>query len=170
MWILFIVISILVLVIFFWQISNLISVISGCLYVKTNRDVIRKALKLADVQKGDVFYDLGSGNGDVLIEASKLGAKAIGLEISPYYYIVSKLQTLKHSDIEIRFQNIKDVSLDRADIVYCYLLPNMLEKLGPKFKKMEKGSRVISVGFPIGKLKNKKEFKVNNRKIYIYNF
>jgi len=156
-------------IVFFWQVSNLISIISGSLYVKTDRDVIRQALKLAELKKGDVFYDLGSGNGDVLIEAAKFGAKATGFEISPYYYILGKLRTWQNKNIKIRFQNIKDVSLSQADIVYCYLLPKMLEKLAPKFKKdLKSGAKIISIGFPIKNLKPSRKIVFENRAIFIY--
>ncbi len=174
MWIL-IILSILVLIILLWQISNLISVIFGSLYVKTNRNVIRKALKLANVKKGNIFYDLGCGNGDVVISAAKLGAKAIGYEISPYYYILCKLRTWRFKNIKIKFQNINNVNLSKADVVYVYLLPKFLVKLAPKFKKeLKPSARLISIGFPIKMVKNNtrvlffERHLVKNHLIYVY--
>jgi SAM-dependent methyltransferase len=150
MWIIIILISIIALIILLWQISNFISVFFGCPYVKTKKDTVRKVLKLAAIKKGDIFYDLGSGNGDVLIEASKLGAKCIGYEISPYYYIVSKLRTMRFKNIDVRFQNINDIDLQKADIVYVYLIPKFLKKLSPKFQReLKPGAKIISIGFPI---------------------
>lgn len=173
MWILVILI-ILTLTILLWQISNLISVFFGCPYVKTNRDTIKKALKLANIKKNDVFYDLGCGNGDVIIEATKMGAKCVGYEISPYYYILSKIRTSRNKNIEIRFRNIKNVDLKYADVIYCYLLPKFLEKLSPKFQnELKPSARLISIGFPI---KNSTFFarlhasvkKVEDHLIFIY--
>ena len=176
MWIL-IILSIVVLVIFLWQISNLISVFFGSLYVKTQRDVIQKALKSAEVKKGDVFYDLGCGNGDVLIEAAKIGAKTVGFEISPYYYILSKLRTLFFrglyyftcssmiEGIDVRFKNILDVDLGNADVVYVYLLPKLLSQID--FSKVKKDARIISIGFAIKGIKGKK-YRIFGHNIFIY--
>ncbi len=153
----------------FWQASNLISVIFGSPYVMANKIVIRQALKLAGLAKGEIFYDLGCGNGDVLIEAAKMGAKGRGIEISPYYYILTKIRTAKFQNIEIRYQNIFKLDFSKADVVYCYLMPEMLSKLAPKFKsELKAGSRLISVGFPIKALQNGTEYHINSRKVFIY--
>jgi len=134
-----------------------------------DRGVIRQALKLAGLKKGNVFYDLGCGNGDVLIEAAKMGAKAEGYEISPHYYLLAKIRTQKYKNIKIIFSNIYSTNFARADVIYCYLLPEMLEKLAPKFRnEMEKGSRLISIGFPIKTFKKGTEYNINGRKIFIY--
>jgi cyclopropane fatty-acyl-phospholipid synthase-like methyltransferase len=150
-----------------------------------NKNVIRQALKLAGLKKGEIFYDLGSGNGDVLIEAAKMGAKATGFEISPYYYILAKMKILIWSrlyhknrssekcgmEIKVRFENIVNVDLSKPDAVYSYLFPKFLEKLAPKFhRELKSGSRLISVGFPIKALKNGTEHHINSRKIFIYKF
>ena len=178
----------------FWQVSNFVSVFYGCPYVKMNRNVIRYALKQIDVKKNDIFYDLGCGNGDVLIEASKFGIKTTGFEISPYYYLLAKLHifillhfyNLKilsklcyckrsplgmrgYSNIAIRYKNIFDVDLGSADIIYCYLLPKLLVKLSPKFvRELKSTARVISIGFPIPKLKLIKKVHYRNHQIFIY--
>jgi len=137
--------------------------------VRTNRDVIQRALKLAGVKKDDLLYDLGCGNGDVLIEASKLGAECVGYEISPYYYILSKLRTWRFKNIKVKYQNINDVILSEADIVYVYLLPEFLEKLTPKFKKeLKPSARLISIGFPIKDLESSQKIIFKNRVIFIY--
>ena len=137
-----------------------------------NKEIIREALKLAKLKKGETFYDLGCGRGDVLIEAAKIGVKAIGYEISPFYYLyaktrvaILKLTPLKrssgkggliHTRIIIRYSDINNTDLPKADIVYCYLLPELLDKLNQKFlKELKKGSRLISVGFPIKNLSNR---------------
>lgn len=165
MWIIIIVL-IIALVVLFWQISNLISVLSGSLYVKSDRDVVRKALKLADIKKDAFFYDLGSGNGDALIEASKYKAKCVGFEVSPYYFVWSKLRTIFLSDIKIKFKNIKTADLSRADIVYLYLLPSLISKIN--FSTIKKTAKIISIGFPIKNLKLSKKVFYRGRNIFIY--
>lgn len=133
------------------------------------RSTIIKALELAGLKKGDIFYDLGCGNGQVLIEAAKMGAKAVGFEISPYYYLWAKFRTSRNPNIEVHFINIKDVDLSRADIVYCYLLPNFLEKLGPKFKQeLKPSAKLISVGFQIRGLKMVKKLIIKKHIVFVY--
>ena len=153
----------------FWQASNIISVIFGSPYVMVDKKLICRALKLVGLKKGEIFYDLGCGNGDVLIEAAKIGAKVRGYEISPFFYLWARLRTAKYSNIKIDYQNIFKADLAKADVIYCYLWPKMLEKLAPKFKReLKSDSRLISIGFPIENLDQEKQFEINRHKIYIY--
>lgn len=161
---------IIVLVILLWQASNIISIFFGSPFVGTRRDVVKKALELTDLKKGEVFYELGCGTGEVLIEAQKYNVKAMGFEISPFYFLMAKLRTWKYKNIEVRFQDICHVNLQKSDVVYCYLLPGFLKKLTPKFKKeLKKSARLASIGFPVPGLNHGKIIIVNNRKIFIYN-
>lgn len=168
---LFILLAIISIGLFLWQFSNLISVFYGSPYVMMDKIVIREALKLANLKKGEIFYDLGCGNGDVLIEAAKMGAKATGFEISPYYYIYAKLKTQAFKNIKVKYRDINKVDFSKADVIYCYLLPEFLKKLASKFRKeMKKSSRLISVGFPIPMLKNEIVSSIDKHKIFIYKF
>ncbi len=134
-----------------------------------DKATISQALKLAGLKNGETFYDLGCGNGEVLIEAAKTGANVMGFEISPYYYILAKIRTARFSNIEVYYQNIFKSDFSRADVVYCYLMPEMLKKLRPKFRmEMKKGRRVISIGFPIPKMKSLRETKIYSHKVFIY--
>lgn len=153
----------------FWQASNIVSVIFGSPYVMADKKIICQALKLTGLKKDEIFYDLGCGNGDVLIEAAKIGAEARGYEISPLFYLWARLRTAKYSNIKIDYQNIFKADLAKADVIYCYLWPKMLEKLASKFKgELKTGSRIVSVGFPIKALKNGTEYHINSRKVFIY--
>lgn len=163
----YILIAFVALIILLWQLSNFISIFAGSLYVKTNIDLIKFALNKAGLSPGDVFYDLGCGNGDVVIEAAKMGARATGYEISPFYFLMSKLKTLKMKNATAKYQNIKTVDLKSADIVYCYLLPNFLDTLKNKILK-ENPKKVISIGFKIKDLPNERVLSFKNHKIFIY--
>jgi len=163
---LLIVSAIFSMIILFWQISNLISVFYGSPYVKTKYHIIKKALDIANLKKDDVFYDLGCGSGDVLIEASKYGVKAIGYEISPYYYILAKLRTMRYHNIEVKYQNIHKVDFAKADVIYCYLLPKLLAKID--FTNVKKQTKIISIGFQIPKLKLVKHIQYKNHNIFLY--
>ncbi len=169
---LLILLALLSLTLLFWQTSNIISAFAGSPYVKTNRNVIREALKLVNIKKGEVFYELGSGNGDVLIAAAKLGAKAYGFEISPFYFYWSKFRTRKFKNIQIFQKSFYKINFKKAEVAYCYLLPNVLRDLTSKFKDFKSGSRLISIGFPIKHSQAKKTEKhsINNHKIFIYKY
>lgn len=153
--------------ILFWQISNFISVFFGSPYVKSNKKMIHEVLKLAHLQDGEIFYDLGCGNGDSLIQAAKFGAKATGFEISPYYYFWAKLRTFYRPNIKIKYQNINNVNLEKVDVVYCYLLPKLLDRLKNKFLK-DRPKKIISIGFKITGLPLQKLYKIKKHKIFIY--
>jgi len=188
---LFVFLTLVSLGLLLWQASNIISVFFGSPYVIADRKVITYALKLADLKKGEIFYDLGCGNGDTLIEAVRLGAKAIGFEISPFYFLWAKfrififkkiyhfLRWSGKSDInyryrptiEVKFQNINKVDLKKADVVYCYLLPELIEKMRIKFKKtLKRDARLISIGFPIRDLPSANQGKIKKHSIYLYRF
>lgn len=148
----------------------MISVFFGSPYVKADKNLIYNALKLAQLKKAEIFYDLGCGDGSSLIEAAKFDAKAIGFEISPYYYLWAKFRTFSKSNILIKYQNINNIDLRKADVIYCYLLPEFLEKLSPKFQReLKSGARLISIGFPI-EIKKGDKYIVRNHQVYIYKF
>lgn len=156
------------LILFLWASSNLVSVLNGCLYAQTDISSVKKVLKLF-AKKNLNFTELGSGNGDVLIEANRLGMKAKGYEISPFYFLLSKLKTLFNKKIKIEFRDFRHINLNKADIIYCYLNPKILEKLSFKFKKeLKKGSILISAGFPIPNLTEIETKKIKNRTYFIY--
>ena len=157
----------ILLILLFILVSNFWASYVGSPYLKSKKEIIRVALKTAKLKPGEVFYDLGCGNGDVLLAAQKLGAKAVGVEISPFYYFFALART-RGKNIEIKFQNIKDVEIYNADIVYCYLMPCLLENLAEKFKKIKKTTRVISVDFPIKELNAVCKEKFKDHIIYIY--
>lgn len=164
-----IVLFIFALTMFVWQISNIISVIFGAPCVGAGKKIIKKALELAKLKKGEIFYDLGCGKAESLIIVNNFGVKAVGFEISPYYYLWSKVRTLPYSNIDVCYRNIKNVDLSYADVVYCYLMPDFLEKLAPKFKKeLKKSARLISISFKVLGLKLIKRVKYANKTIYIY--
>lgn len=176
------------LILLLWQISNIVSVFYGSPYVMADNRIIRQALKLAKLKKGEVFYDLGCGRGDVLIEAVRSGAKCTGYEISPFYYLLAKMRiwiwrvyyskrwsvqsdifSENKPEINIRHKNIYSIDLSRADVVYVYLLPKILEKLAPKFQKeLKKSARLISIGFRVSGLKLVSKTKLDGGDIFIY--
>lgn len=128
-------------------------------YVPTKMDNIRKILKLAGVRKGKKFYELGSGDGRVVIAAAKLGADSYGYEQSWLRVLYSKYSAWRFSLKKAHFYhgNIFSRQYRDADVVYIFLLQKAVNRLGYKLKKeLKKGSIIITQTYH---LQNWKPFK-----------
>ncbi len=116
-------------------------------FVPTKMDQIRKVLKLAGLRKGKKFYELGSGDGRVVLEAAKLGALSFGIEQSWIRVLYSrwKSHNLKLNNAKFMHGNIFKKSYEDADIVYIYLLSKAVNRLAKKLpQELKKGSVVIT--------------------------
>lgn len=116
---------------------------------RTTPKLARLECKLAKVKKGDVIYDLGSGDGTALIIAAKeFGARGVGIEIDPFRAWQSKIaaRLAGVSDkVEIRRENFFSVDVSDATVIFMYLIPRTLVKLREKFlKELKPGTRVVT--------------------------
>ena len=123
-------------------------------YVPTPQDIVDKMLELAKVTSDDVVYDLGSGDGRIVITAAqKLGAHAVGVEINPDLYRKSsdRIRELGLEDrAHIVCEDMFNVSLSRATVVTLYLLTSFNEKLRPQLERqLHSGTRVVCHDFQI---------------------
>jgi tRNA G37 N-methylase Trm5 len=124
-------------------------------YVPTPQEVVDRMLELAQVKKGDVVYDLGSGDGRIVVTAAKkYGVKAIGFEIDPQR-IKESHENIKKAGVEqlveIRQQDIRTVDLSGATVLTMYLLPEVNLMIRPNiWKQMKPGSRIVSHDFDMG--------------------
>jgi SAM-dependent methyltransferase len=124
-------------------------------YVPTPQEVVERMLDLAQVKKGDVVYDLGSGDGRIVVTAAKkFGVRAIGFEIDPER-IKESAENIKKAGVgdlvEIRQQDIRTVDLSPATVLTMYLLPEVNLMIRPNiWKQMKPGSRVVSHDFDMG--------------------
>lgn len=124
-------------------------------FVPTPQEVVERMLELAQVKKGDVIYDLGSGDGRIVITAAKkYGVKAVGFEIDPELLRQSRenirREKLEHL-AEIREQDIREVDLSPASVVTMYLLPEVNLMLRPNaWRQLKPGARVVSHDFDMG--------------------
>jgi SAM-dependent methyltransferase len=121
-------------------------------YVPTPQEVVDRMLELAEVKKGDVVYDLGSGDGRIVVTAAKkYGVRAIGFEIDPQLIKESTENNKKAGVghlVEIRQQDIRTVDLSPASVLTMYLLPEVNLLIRPNiWKQMKPGSRVVSHDF-----------------------
>ena len=141
-------------------------------FVPTPQVVVDKMIELAGVRKGDVVYDLGSGDGRIVIAAARRGARAVGFEIDPDLVAESRANIQKaavQESAEIRQQDILTVDLSGASVVTMYLLPDVNLKLRPNLlKQLKPGSRVVSHAFDMGDWKPDKIEQVEGRTIYLW--
>lgn len=145
-------------------------------YVPTPHKVVQEMIQLAHLSGTETVYDLGAGDGRLLVAAKKQfpNIQAIGLEAVPTIWLLGKI-TIWKSGTRVRFlcknafkKNVKD-----ADVVFLYLLPNILKKLETKFDtELKKGTKVISYAFSFP---NKKPIQEKNvpwlqgtRKLFLY--
>lgn len=146
------------------------------IYVPTPQPVVDAMLELAAVKDGDVVYDLGCGDGRIVVTAAtKYRVKATGIDIDP--------ERIKDSNANVEKAGVKDeVTIKQADlfeedfsdanVVTLYLLPTLNERLKPQLEKLKEGSRVVTHSFPIRGWKPKEVRKVTTdrgeRTIYLY--
>ena len=118
--------------------------------VPTKPERIRKALKLANIQPNEVLYDLGAGDGRVLlIAAREFGAKAVGIEVGPVQCAAIWLRAVASgfgNQIQIRWANFYKADLHNADVVFVYATSKEVTRLAPHLEKqLKKGARVVSI-------------------------
>lgn len=142
-------------------------------FVPLPMSTVREMLKLASVKNGDVLYDLGSGDGRVVVEAARrYGIHAVGVENGALLYILSKLGVkLRRLDGKIKLVN-KDffkVNIRDADVVAIYLTPKLVNQLKPKFEReLKKGVRVVSAAHEIKGWKPLRKIKTGHFWTYLY--
>src|SRR5262249_55146136 len=117
-------------------------------FVPTPQPVVEKMLELAKVTKDDVVYDLGCGDGRIVVTAAKrYGCRAWGFDIDPKR-VKESLDNVKKNKVErlvsIERKDIFTLDLSGATVVTLYLLPELNVKLVPQLKKLRPGARVVS--------------------------
>jgi SAM-dependent methyltransferase len=141
--------------------------IPDVMYIPTPPDVVDAMLQLADVGKDDVVYDLGCGDGRILIAAAgKFGCRAIGCDIDPLRIAAARndvrKNTLNHL-IQIEHRDLFNVDLRSATVVTLYLSPGYNRRLIPQFRNMSPGSRIVSHQFGIHGLVPDKVVRMKSR-------
>jgi uncharacterized protein (TIGR03000 family) len=135
------------------------------IFVPTPQPVVDKMLELAEVKKDDVVYDLGCGNGIIVVTAAKkYGCKAVGFDIDPERIKESKENVAKNNVgdlVTIKQEDIFTLDLSPASVVTLYLLPDLNVKLIPQLEKLKPGSRIVSHDFDMRGVKPDKEIKVD---------
>lgn len=125
------------------------ALIFGAGYDPTPMSRVYKMLDLADVSEDDIVYDLGSGDGRlILAAANRFGAKAVGIEIDPFRYLFSQLIILlsgARKRVKVRFGNFFKKDISDATVVVVFLYQPTNQRLKKKLlRELKKGTRVVS--------------------------
>lgn len=134
-------------------------------YVPTPQAVVEKMLELAAVKKGDVVYDLGCGDGRIVVTAAKkYGAYGFGFDIDSER-VKESLENVKTNGVEdlvtIKKADIFGLELSQANVVTLYLLPDLNVKLIPQLEKLKPGSRIVSHDFDMRGIKPNRVVNMN---------
>ena len=124
-------------------------------YVPTADEVVAEMLRGAKVGPNDVVYDLGSGDGRIVIAAAKdFGARAVGIELDPALVQQSRERALAAGvadRVTFVWKDIFEADLSPATVVTVYLFPEVNARLLPKLRReLRPGTRVVSHQYPIG--------------------
>ncbi len=127
------------------------------IFVPTPHEVVEIMLRLADIGEDDVVYDLGCGDGRIVVAAAKkYGVKAWGFDIDPQRVRESK-ENVKKNNVEdlvtIKQKDIFTLDLSKANVITLYLLPSLNVKLIPQLEKLKPGSRIVSHAFDMAGVK-----------------
>ena len=143
------------------------------IYVPTPHEVVDDMLRLANVQKGDVLYDLGSGDGRIAIAAAKrYGIKAVGIDIDPERIREANENARKAGVtnlVEFRNEDLFKADFREATVVTLYLLPDLNVKLRPRlWEELKPGTRIVSHQFDMGTWKPEKRLDSSGRVVYFW--
>ena len=133
-------------------------------YVPTPQNVVDKMLEVAAVTKDDIVYDLGCGDGRIIVTAAKkYGAKGFGYDIDPQRVREARDNVKKNNVghlVKIELKDIFKVDITPATVVTLYLLPELNVKLIPQLETLASGSRIVSHDFDMAGVKPEQKLTV----------
>jgi SAM-dependent methyltransferase len=142
-------------------------------YVPTPMSVVDEMLRLADVGADDVLYDLGSGDGRIVIAAAeRYGTQGIGVDIDP-----KRVQEANANAeaagvtelVEFREQDLFETDFSEATVVTLYLLSEINLRLKPRLlQELEPGTRIVSHAFDMGNWEPEESVEVDGRRVYFW--
>ncbi len=142
-------------------------------HVPTAEDVVRKMLELAELKSGERLYDLGSGDGRIIIMAARdFGAQAIGVELRDdlVQFTRKKVEELGLVDrVKVVHGDLMQTDTRDADVVTLYLTTTANEKIAPKLEKeLRPGTRIVSFCFRMPGWEPTRTMNLETRTLYLY--
>jgi SAM-dependent methyltransferase len=142
-------------------------------YVPTPPQVVNEMIRMADVKPTDIVYDLGSGDGRIVIAAAQQrGARGIGIDINPARVREANYNAKKAgvSDrVQFRQADLFETDFSEATVVMLYLLPRLNIKLRPKLlRELKPGTRIVSHSFDMGNWKPDQVVEIDGRTVYYW--
>jgi tRNA G37 N-methylase Trm5 len=143
------------------------------IFVPTPYEVVDEMLRLANVKKGDVLYDLGSGDGRIPVTAAKrFGVRAVGIDIDPQR-IKEATENAKKNGVSklvtFRQEDLFKTDFKEATVVTLYLLPDLNVKLRPRLlNELKPGTRIVSHQFDMGTWQPEKKVELSGRVVYLW--
>lgn len=142
-------------------------------YVPTPTDVVNRMLDMAQIKEGEKHYDLGSGDGRIVIEAAKRGARGVGIDLNPERIEEARANAKEagvEDRVEFKTMDLFKADFSDADVVTLYLLPSVNRDLRPQlWKQLPVGTRVVSHAFDMGKeWPPERTEEVDHRTIYYW--
>jgi cyclopropane fatty-acyl-phospholipid synthase-like methyltransferase len=136
-------------------------------FVATPQDVVERMLRMARVTRNDVVYDLGCGDGRIIVTAARrYGCRTVGYDLDPLRVQEARENVARHKVghlVTIEQRDVLHVDLQEASVVTLYLGTEINARLIPQLKKLRPGARIISHDFPLGDLVPDKVVEMTSR-------
>ena len=142
------------------------------IFVPTRELVIEAMLKAAKVGPNDVVYDLGCGDGRIVVAAAKLGARAVGIDIDPQRIKEANENAARNGvtgKVDFRQEDLFEADIREATVVTLYLLPSLNVKLRPRLmEQLRPGTRIVSHDFDMGDWAPEQTIAVDGKTVYLW--
>ncbi len=127
-------------------------------FVPTSRKTVQEMIALANIKTGETVYDLGCGDGRLLVAAAEKGAKAVGYELSLLTLLLAKWNTRRYPSVSVQYGDFWEKNLHDADVIFCYLLLDKMREFEERiWPTLQPGTRVVSHAFPMPTVKETKK-------------
>jgi SAM-dependent methyltransferase len=143
------------------------------IYVPTPEAVVNAMLEVARVTGNDVVYDLGCGDGRIVIAAAKkYGSRGVGIDIDPQRLAEARANALSAGvadSVEFRQEDLFEADIREATVVTLYLLPSLNLKLLPKLERdLRPGTRLVSHAFDMADWTPEQHLEIDGRHVYFW--
>jgi SAM-dependent methyltransferase len=158
------------------SIVSVLKITQGAMFHPSAQVRVKTFLDATPMEPADLLIDIGCGDGRVLKEAwRRYGVKALGYEVNPLAFAMARLRNFFVARVTICYKNFWKEDVSAADVVFCYLFPDVMEKLACKLEReLRPGTRVVSCNFQLPGWRHHTELNpdsfFHNGPIYCYRF